>query len=174
MSLFSLVETCLNENKDASLFAMLDGAAFPNILAVLSELNSPYSCINRGELTFEEAITAPYLIPIAPNSASLKWFLQTWGQHCGVLLTADCDLTALRDHFRQFLIVYDQQGQPMKFRFYDPRVLRAFFHICSRDQYQLFFGPVQQFFLESVSGQHMLRFFSQLDGRQNDMLTVEK
>ncbi len=173
MSLLSVVDQCLNSEPGGSAFAVVDGAAFPNILAILSELNCPHLCIHRGELIFEEALTAAYLIPVEPDSAVLTWFLKTWGQHCGFLMTADCNLSTLRNHFRQFLVVYDERGQPMKFRFYDPRVIRAFFNICSQQQYQLLFGPVDQFLVESVSGKQLVRFFSQLDGRQNETLTLE-
>jgi hypothetical protein len=91
-----------------------------------------------------------------------------------VILIANADMLTLRDHLRQFLIVYDQRGQPMKFRFYDPRVLRAFLKICSQQQYQLLFGPINQLMMESASGKQLMRFYSQLDGRQNDFLTLEK
>ncbi len=148
-------------------YALIDGASVPNILASLAELNTPGLCLQRGELSFEEALTAAYLLELTPGSKALSWFLQGWGQHRGVLVLADIDIASLRDHFRRFLIVYDECGQPMKFRFYDPRVLRSFLQICSDKQYHLLFESVDQLLVESATAGQIMRFFPALSGRKN-------
>ena len=55
----------------------------------------------------------------------------------------------LRSHLRRFLIVLDEDtGKKLYFRFYDPRVLRAFLPTCSKIQVADMFGEIGMFLLE--------------------------
>jgi hypothetical protein len=55
----------------------------------------------------------------------------------------------MRAHFRSLVNVYDEKGNPMMFRFYDPRVLRRFLPTCKPAELKVFFGDVESFFAES-------------------------
>ena len=51
--------------------------------------------------------------------------------------------------------VADEDGQTFFFRFYDPRVLRAFLPTCSPSQLTDFFGPVRAMIVESEGGEEL-------------------
>ena len=55
-------------------------------------------------------------------------------------------------------MVYDEDGKPLYFRYYDPRVLRAFLPTCNADDLKVLFGPVDDYLLESEDGADVLRF----------------
>jgi hypothetical protein len=56
-----------------------------------------------------------------------NWILEHgWGKNCGIFATSAADLRQMRRHLRTFLVVHDEEGKPLYFRYYDPRVLRVF------------------------------------------------
>ena len=50
------------------------------------------------------------------------------------------------------------------FRFYDPRILRAFLPACTSDELRSFFGPVQRFY-SPTGGNDGLLAFALRDGK---------
>lgn len=76
----------------------------------------------------------------------------------------------LRRHFRRFLRVTDEQGQPLMFRYYDPRVLRVYLPTCTAEELALVFGPVSAYLIEDgeVRGGAQMR----LVGAERDRLEV--
>jgi hypothetical protein len=78
------------------------------------------------------------------------------------------DIDVLFEHFRDF--VYQKiDGRECYFRFWDPRVLKKFFPSCTPTQLQMFFGPVQSFFMEDENPGYVLQY----QYRQNK-LHIEK
>lgn len=65
---------------------------------------------------------------------------------CGILLDAPMEFTEVRRHLRHFLLVRrERDGKRVLFRFYDPRILRVFLLVCTRQELAEFFGPVTAF-----------------------------
>ena len=92
---------------------------------------------------------APYLAVLVPNSPFTDWlFGNGWGEHWGIFGSAKGDLPALRKHFRKFLMVYDEAGKSLYFRYYDPRVLRAYLPTCNPEELKTVFGPVESYLAE--------------------------
>lgn len=161
MSLVEQLRRHLFADAHARVFAVLDGASVPDLLPKLRDERPDYECLYRGELAPDLAEVAPYLVQLEPDAAFTDWLLRHgWGQHWGVFATTanGADLRALRRHFRTFLIVHDEAGKPLYFRFYDPRVLRVYLPTCSADEVATFFGPVISYVLEDESPEAMLRF----------------
>ena len=143
----------------ANVYAVLDGASVPDLLTQLYELEPEFECLYRGELEPDIAEVAPYLVCLDPDSEFTRWLLaEGWGQHWGVFASSDADMRALRRHFRTFLIVYDPDGKPLYFRYYDPRVLRLYLPTCNDAELQTVFGPVVSYLLEDVDPKQLLRF----------------
>jgi hypothetical protein len=44
------------------------------------------------------------------------------------------------------------------FRYYDPRVLRVYLPTCTSDELKTVYGPVQQYFAETDTGEGLTRF----------------
>jgi hypothetical protein len=154
-------------------YAVLDGAAMPNLLGVLHAHEPDYECLYRGELAPDMAEVAPYLVWLDPDT-DFPWWLASkgWGRHWGIVAQSRADLRVLRRHFRSFLVVYDDTGKPMYFRWYDPRVLRMFLPTCNQDELRKLFGPVEGYVLEAATPDVALRF-RQTDGTlQTETLTL--
>jgi hypothetical protein len=154
----SLAET-LFADRTANVFAVLDGASIPDLLDMLYEHYPEFICLYRGELEPDIAEVAPYLVRLEQNSPITKWILERgWGNHWGIFAITQVDLTALRQHFRRFLTVHDEQGAPMLFRYYDPRVLRVYLPTCNAEELKTVFGPVGRYVLEGNRPEELLQF----------------
>jgi hypothetical protein len=64
----------------------------------------------------------------------------------------------MRGHFRSFLTVYDESGNPLNFRYYDPRVWRLYLPTCNSGELKTVFGPVVAYYLEDEDANTLLRF----------------
>lgn len=141
------------------LFAVLDGASTPNLTAIFSEHRVLNVCLLPGEIDPELAQTAPYLAQFQARSAFTELFLiRGLGSHWGILGTSSADLRTLRMHFRKFLTVWDPDGKPLYFRYYDPRVLRLYLPTCNGEELRILFGPVTAYYAESENTNTLLRF----------------
>ena len=69
----------------------------------------------------------------------------------------DADFIDVRGHFRTFLMVYDPDNEPVYFRYYDPRVLRAYLPTCNKAETATLFGPVSYYLAESEEPAKALR-----------------
>jgi hypothetical protein len=141
------------------LYAILDGASVPELLDKLYEFGPKFECLYRGELAPDLAEVAPYLVVLEPRTQFAEWVIRSgWGQHWGVFVAASPDLAAMRHHFRRFLTVHTEEGQPLYFRYYDPRVLRIYLPTCNAEELETVFGPVHEYLLEGESPETLVRF----------------
>ncbi len=145
--------------KEAQAFAVLDGASIPDLRMSLHRHQPEHVCLYRGELAPDMAEVAPYLVRLELNSEFTNWVLtQGWGQHWGIFAIVPADMREMRQHFRRFLTVYDPNGKPLVFRYYDPRVLRVYLPTCNSEELTTVFGPVTSFILEDENPNTALRF----------------
>lgn len=146
-------------DKHANTYAVLDGAQIPNLLAKLHEQRPDYECLYRGELAPDIAEVAPYLVQLEFASQFTNWLLEHgWGHNWGIFATSTDNLRAMRRHFRTFLIVHDEEGKPLYFRFYDPRVLRVYLPTCNAEELTKMFGAIISYSLEGEESNTALRF----------------
>lgn len=138
---------------DMRAYAVLDGAAAKGLLELVRKHNPPHYCLYRGELPPDVAEVAPYLVELRQDDPVTQAILaQGWGQHWGIFVRTPADVRAMRQHFRSFVMVTGPDGRPLYFRFYDPRVLRAFMPTCNRREAATLFGPVRSYLLEAEDG----------------------
>ena len=86
-----------------------------------------------------------------------------WGNSWGVFLRIG-DFSRLRPHLRSFLRVTDEAGTVMFFRYYDPRVLRAYLPTCQPEELRAVFGPIDSYLVEGEDGTSLIEY--QFDGIQ--------
>lgn len=131
-------------------FTVLDGASNDGLLNVLYGDKRPkFECLFTGELAPDMAYVAPYLAELQEGSDFAHWAVEGgWGNHWGLFVLSQVELPELWRHLRALTKIFDPEGSPMYFRFYDPRVLRQFLPTCDVDQLQAIFGPVDKFILE--------------------------
>ena len=155
----------LFDQTDRQAYAILDGASIPNLRQRLWQHQPPHHCLLRGELDDEMAQVAPYLVQLDEDAEFTRFAFEGWGQHWGIFLLSRAGLRDMRRHFRMLVRVHHPEtGQPMHFRFYDPRVLRVFLPTCDADQLRELYGPASRFLMEDEDPQHLL-IFRQSEGR---------
>lgn len=146
-------------DEGANVFSVLDGASVPGLLMRLYSDQPEYVCLYRGELEPDIAEVAPYLVRLAPEADFTDWVIgQGWGKHWGIFVVTNEDLRAMRRHFRMFLMVYDESGKPLYFRYYDPRVLRLYLPTCNADELSDLFDPILYYLLEGEEPNTALKF----------------
>lgn len=135
-----------------SVWAVLDGARDARIHVALMQSRLDYRCLYAGTLARELELAAPQLVEL-PYGHRLfdRWLDEGWASHWGVLLSIG-DPANLRHHLRKLLKVEGVARRPVLFRFYDPRVLRAFLPHAQPDQLRDFFGPVTAWYAADEQG----------------------
>jgi|SRR5215218_4073176 len=146
-------------SETAHLFAALDGVMVPDLPNRLFDGNVPNECLWTGDLTPDLVYTAPYLVALSPDSKFTDWvFAEALGKHWGIFIRSRHSMLETRNHFRKLISVYDERGNPMRFRFYDPRVLRKFLPTCNPGELKTLFGKASAIFTEADDAEHLLRF----------------
>jgi hypothetical protein len=141
------------------LFAVLDAAREPAIPLRLSLSGAPFQSLYEGEPAAELAPFAPYLVALDAGSPLLELLVhEGWGKSWGVFLHCGRPFEEVRKQLRRFLIVQDEGGKSLYFRFYDPRVLRIFLPTCTAGEASEFFGPIEAYLCEADGPGTLLRF----------------
>lgn len=104
------------------------------------------------------AHVAPYVIEIPRDNPYLRMWAEKLWTSAGILLTSPADMNALLEHLRDIFRVRTEEGRRYFFRFYDPRVLRAFLPTCTEEERGLFFGPIRTFAVEDAQPGALLLF----------------
>lgn len=128
------------------LYAILDATDAPAVPALVQTLGESRAVsLYRGSADEQLWAVAPYLVRVAPEL--LDWIATVLGGDpgWGILVVSDRDLTALRKHFRRFLMARLPEGSRVYFRFYDPRVLGKIIDRSTEAELEQLFGPVRSF-----------------------------
>jgi hypothetical protein len=158
-SLARIEEILWPEGPSQNIWMILDGARSIEIFRMLLACHLEYSCLYSGSLPAELEMAAPYLVQLDHGYRDTHHFIQrAWGNSWGVFLRSDTSLKKLRRHLREFLIVRDERGNRLAFRYYDPRVLRVYLPTCTTSELRTVFGPIECFWTESESRARMLEF----------------
>jgi hypothetical protein len=140
---------------------LLDAARDPRIYVRLTELGDRVHArsLYQGDIGESLAHVSPYLLALQQREPNSCWFAEAgFGESWGLFIATPIGFDELRRHLRKFNIVYREDGAPLVFRFYDPRVLRHFLPTCTPDELHRFFGPVESFLTEAEEADALLRF----------------
>jgi Domain of unknown function (DUF4123) len=142
------------------LWMLVDAARDPRIYGLLLEcFYSDHTCLFAGPLAPELVVVAPYLVQLTYDHQKTRKFIrQAWGNSWGVFVKSDTRLEALRRHFRTFLLVRDESGKRLMFRYYDPRVLRIYLPTCWPEELKTVFGPIEQYLMEDDPPETLLGY----------------
>lgn len=140
---------------------LVDAARDKRIYGMLLEcFYSRHNCLFSGSLAPNIQVVAPYLIHLEYDDPRTKRFIRyAWGNSWGVFLKCDNQLQTLRHHLRTLLTARDEQGNRLMFRYYDPRVLRAYLPTCTADELQTVFGPINCFLVEGQTADTLIEFY---------------
>ena len=141
-----------------SSYVILDAARNKLIYPKIMNADVQSICLCHGEKAVELATVAPYLVHLKKNDSFTEWLLtQGWGNSWGIFLQAppQFKLNELQRHFRKFLTVYNDEGKPLYFRFYDPRVFRVYLPTCNARELKIIYGPIHSYHVE---GEDVIKF----------------
>ncbi len=139
-------------------WALVDAARDRRLYWSLVNSYLPFSCLFAGQLPEVVERVAPYVIELRADDSFTELMLSGWGRSFGVYLECDRSLAELRHHLRTFLTVTDAAGDKMLFRYYDPRVLRAYLPTCDEAELRAVFGPIRAFWMEARDSGVLLEY----------------
>jgi hypothetical protein len=140
-------------------YAIVDGARDRRIFSNLVNSYANSVCLYRGDLHPELEFAAPYLVQVDFDDRFTQSLIRDgWGQSWCVFLKAPNGMERLRKHLRSLLRVKDESGRSLVFRYYDPRVLRAYLPTCFADELKTVFGGIESFFAESEDASQLIEF----------------
>jgi hypothetical protein len=140
-------------------YAILDAARDDKIYPALIEADIESLCLYLGEKAVEMATVAPYLLSLTKEDPFTQWIMNNgWGKSWGIFLRSFASLKELHRHFRKFLMVYDEKGTPLYFRYYDPRVLRVYLPTCNGSELQTLFSPIESYCVEGKTERQLIEF----------------
>jgi hypothetical protein len=141
-----------------SVWAILDCARDDRVYEALKTSRLDYRCLYSGRLPRALEAASPHLIELAPTYSFTAPLIEMgWGNSWGIFLRIK-DSSNLRYHLRTLLLVEDEAGRTLLFRYYDPRVLRTYLPTCQPDELKSFFGPVTSYLVEAEDGQSLIEF----------------
>lgn len=131
-------------NHDNFVYAVIDGAACPQLRFKLYDWAPEHCCLYSGKLEPDMEEVAPYLVKLQQDSIFTNWLIKEgWDNHWSIFVESELDFKALRKQIRKLLLVKSPEGETLVFRFYDPRVMSIFLPTCDGDQAdELFDGLV--------------------------------
>jgi hypothetical protein len=147
------------ETEGTLLFALLDGARDPRVVKLLGQSGLEHECLFTGRLDPTLQAASPYIAKMVLGAPACERLIEEgWGKSWAVFVAARAGLGEVRRHFRTLLRVETEDRRKLFFRFYDPRVLRAFLPTCDAGQLQQVFGPIRRFDMEGPQSSHLVRF----------------
>jgi hypothetical protein len=160
-------------------FTIVDGAQDKRLYGAVDASRQDRCClysVERGwhgrDLPWQLLMTGPYLVELDPEEDFTRYLLRNgWDRHWGIFLRSDASIQTLRRHFRELLTVRDPKGRTLMFRYYDPRVLRAYLPTCLPGELRQVFGPVDVFIVPGDGPETAIEFRVD-DGRLSKDLVV--
>jgi hypothetical protein len=140
-------------------YAILDAARDDKIYPALTQADTESLCLYLGEKAEELATVAPYLLCLTQEDPFTQWLMNNgWGKSWGIFVRSSASLKELHRHFRKYLMVYDEKGTPLYFRYYDPRVLRVYLPTCNESELKTFLGPVERYCVEGKIERQLIEY----------------
>jgi len=137
-----------------ALHVVLDAARTPRILQVLREAVEEHRSLYEGIKGQALDDVAPYLVAVQADSRLLAQLVREgWGLRWGIFLEGAVSERELRRHLRRFLMVENDRGEPLYFRYYDPGALRVLWPSWARRQLAELMGPLQAYLVEGERGE---------------------
>jgi hypothetical protein len=142
-----------------SVYAVLDAARDARIPAFLDASGERYGRVD------EENLASPFLVLVPPQSRLLDVLIKdAWNHGWGFYLAADADFESTLRHWQPFVTLHNRNGQPVTFRFWDPRVLRTIVAAMPSSEAARFFGPTSRLVVEGDKPGLALEFTLASDG----------
>lgn len=131
-------------------YAIVDSARAEEMPAKLFEIEDDPLCRSLFFDTPQEELVdvAPILVKLEPGSDFFLWLLEEQRENSwGVFLTSSSTFDDVFLHLKGLMRAESAEGERFFFRFYDPRVLRAFLPSCDTEELKQMFGCIDAYLL---------------------------
>lgn len=145
----------------AKLYGVLDCARAPEMYEHVARLEPESAdCLFEGRLDSRVKQASPFLVELSPSDPlSRTWRGSGWGHSWGILISSSANLPTLRRRLRHFTLARLPDGSgPMLFRFWDPRVFRAYLPTVEPADLPGWFEGVDRYIVETEDGRGSLRY----------------
>lgn len=151
---------------EGGLFVVLDGGRNDNIHAFTRSANLPWMYLVDGVVDDTFKICAPRVIEFGEwaGESLLQLLDEIWSGSSGVFVRTNANLVTLRRHLSSLLTAALPNDMQVFFRYFDPRVLRAYLPTCTPDELELVFGPISEFMLEGPEQPDLLLRYRNIGG----------
>ncbi|MDP2523070.1 DUF4123 domain-containing protein [Neptunomonas phycophila] len=139
----------LHHSAPFALWAIIDGANWPEIQHELEAHDPPHACL-YSTLDEENRAMAPWLVKLDPDNPVTERFKeQDQINHSGIVFSSNQPIKALREHFRLFTMLWTpaDDKSPIYYRFYDPRVLLDSLHTLDDWKIGRLLQPIEQLYI---------------------------
>ncbi|MGE4296630.1 MAG: DUF4123 domain-containing protein [Desulfovibrionaceae bacterium] len=173
-ALCELLWSTTRRSRLIGVYALLDCARDPAIFPALEASGLEYRCFFSRPLPRLLRAASPHLVRLARDADLTAWLAEKgWGNAFGVYLTSATPMPAVWAHLRA-LWRTEHEGKPVFFRYYDPRVLRAYAPtIADAPNLRAVFGPVSRFYVEDENPAQCLVFARNLDALASRVHNLE-
>jgi hypothetical protein len=160
-------------NNSQPQYAVVDGARDPAILRLLMHSGAQYHSLFQDQAIGPLALFAPYVVQLLPQSPLVPALLKAgWGKSWGICLSSKAAPSEVVAFLRRLLAARLPDGRIALFRFFDPRILRAFLPSCTAMQLRQIFGPIRYFMLEAEEPDKALAFSFKSRGLEKYVLPL--
>lgn len=136
-----------------SVYGLVDSAQDERVYPLLTAEGNDWRCLYGADLPRALAVVAPYIAGLSSHHPFAGWFARYGrGNNWGVMLRSSAPIDELAEHFASMIRARLPDGHEVLFRFYDPRVLRAYLPTCTKDELDAVFGPVESFLIQQGDG----------------------
>ena len=144
--------------KRGNTFAVLDASREPAGVHQAEIAGGLCKSLYEGSTGERLSQVAPYLVEFRTASSFARWWFDAWGKSAGIIVETSGSFADVRKHCRTLMIVRGQDQAKYYFRFYDPRVLRAYLPTLSQEEAKRFFGPITAVHCEGANGEELLTY----------------
>lgn len=139
------------------LFVVLDAARDKALFWRLAAFCPDLASLLAGNNTVHLAQVAPYLASAPVDPQALAALVHSgWGNSCLSFYVSQRPFLDVWRHLRKLLIAQPPTGQPVYFRFYDPRVARKVFATYREQDRGAVWGPLDAILVESEDGNELV------------------
>lgn len=129
------VQEELFKDEDMYVYAVVDGAACPELRFKIYDWQPESACLWSGELEPDVEEVAPYMVMLEKNTEFTRWLIKEgFTQHWNIFVSSKLEPKAFRKQIRKLQLVRSPEGKTMVFRFYDPRIMEKLLPTCTPEQ----------------------------------------
>jgi hypothetical protein len=121
-------------------YAVIDGCHFPGLSDLLAPSGRAHCGLVQGAAADGLGDAAPMLIELGLHDPLLRWLwsaegvpLALWGRNAGVLILSPLKLEGVRAHLRRLVMLRNEAGKWLYFRFFAPSTLHGLMQHLQQD-----------------------------------------